>query len=101
MVMQKKAKTEDTNGDEMYDPEEACQDNDLSMENAPLDEEFAEVDRLIKTVTDEQKTGDSKEEPMEEGETKKVPETPSGRGRRGGSVRNGAGPRSKTRRGGK
>ncbi|KAK5640485.1 hypothetical protein RI129_011296 [Pyrocoelia pectoralis] len=100
----KKLKTDDTNGDEMYDPEEACQDNDTS-ENVALDEEFAEVDRLIKTVSEDEKNNSNvKEEPVveEEEEDKKPPGTPSNRGRRGGgAVRNGAGPRSKTRRGGK
>ncbi|KAF5299672.1 hypothetical protein FQA39_LY11467 [Lamprigera yunnana] len=102
----KRIKTEEdeegnANGDEMYDPEEACQDNDTSLDNAPGDEEFAEADRLIKTVTEEEnaKGGDA----AAEDDKKPTETTPTGgRGaRRGGSVRNGAGPRSKTRRGGK
>ncbi|KAF5297451.1 hypothetical protein FQR65_LT01382 [Abscondita terminalis] len=94
----------ESNGDEMYDPEEACQENDASLDNAPMEEEFAEMDRIIKGESEEAKPivkDEVVDEPVEEEESKKPPEIPSGRGRRGGSVRNGAGPRSKTRRGGK
>lgn len=97
----KKPKTEDANGDEMYDPEEACQDNDTS-ENTPMEEGDAVKEE------DDKNTSNVKEEVVveeEEEEDKKVsggPPMGGGRGRRGGgAVRNGAGPRSKTRRGGK
>ncbi|KAF5301955.1 hypothetical protein FQA39_LY10525 [Lamprigera yunnana] len=84
------------NGDEMYDSEEACQDNDTFLNNAPGDEEFAEADRLIKTVTEEE---NAKDDVAAEDDKKPTETTPrGGRGAWcGGSVRDGAGPQSKTR----
>lgn len=90
------------NGGDMYDPEEACQDNEASLDNATLDEEFAEVDRIIKTVEEEQvKEEVKKEEPPPPVEEKKpAPETASPRGRRAVAAKSGGGPRNKARRGG-
>lgn len=81
---------------EMYDPEEACEENENSVDNSGL-EDLLSTDEIIKSDFDiEEKI----EIQVEDVEVKPVVRTPITR-RNQGAVRNGAGPKTRTKRGGK
>ncbi|KAJ8941185.1 hypothetical protein NQ314_010484 [Rhamnusium bicolor] len=99
-TMNESQNEEAENGDnDMYDPEEACNEEETSME-VTIDEGDPSVISTDVNVKAEDNTEEEKVEVKEEvkEESKTAPSTPVRQTRTGGGVKNGAGPKSKKAR---